>query len=179
MAGGKWAPAPKIKQLESHSLWTEIPKENNRTISGGGWSLSRPQISHSHSQETSLTRPAQKGSLEVQGEWCQEMLYPHAPLVGSILDKRRVTKHGRRYTKSGLLVKSKWLAKRNPDELPHVSDLICCKGTTQELSLWVILCVSPKYCTLFRHFTCFTTFHLCRNSFPKAKKPGPLSLTTD
>ena len=54
--------------VEIHSLWTEIPKENNRTISGGGWSLPRPQISYSQSQQTSPTRPAQKGSLEVQGE---------------------------------------------------------------------------------------------------------------
>ena len=101
VAGGKSPPHPtppsRVKQLEIHSLWTEIPKENNRTISGGGWSLPRPQISHSQSQEISLTRPAQKGSLEVWGEWCQEILYPHVPLVGSILDKRCLTKHGRRY----------------------------------------------------------------------------------
>ena len=62
---------PRVKQLEIHSLWTEkLQDENSKTIKGGGWALPRPHISHSQSQETSLTTHVHvwKGSLEVKGE---------------------------------------------------------------------------------------------------------------
>jgi len=50
-----WAhPLPRVKQLEIHPLVTETPRGE------GGWTLHRPHISHSQSQETSLTTQAQK-----------------------------------------------------------------------------------------------------------------------
>ena len=105
---------PRVKRLESHSLWTKLQVENSKTIKRGDWALPRPHISHSPSQETSLTTHAQKGSLEVQGKWgqgkwcqgkwCQGMFYPNAFSVESTLAKRCVHTHGRilRYTKYGL-----------------------------------------------------------------------------
>ena len=53
-------------------LWRFTPcglkfqDESSRTINGGGWALLRSHISHCRSQETSLTKHAQKGSLEVK-----------------------------------------------------------------------------------------------------------------
>ena len=46
---------PRVKQLEIHSLLTKIPRQESRAIRGGGWTLHRPHISCSQSQETSLT----------------------------------------------------------------------------------------------------------------------------
>ena len=73
--------------------------------------------------------------------------------------------------------KSKWLAKGDPEEMPHISDLNYHKGTT--LSLSPPVCLST--CILFppnKHFTCFTTFHLCGNSFLQSRRARTLSLAT-
>ena len=64
--------------------------------------------------------------------------------------------------------KSKWLAKGNLEEMPLISDSNYNEGTTLQLSLWVCLCVYPHILYFFspnKHLTCFTTFHLCGNSF--------------
>ena len=77
--------------------------------------------------------------------------------------------------------KSKWLAKGNPEEVPHESNSNCHKGGTQWLSLWVCLCVYPYVLyssPLNKYFTTsllsiFVGIFIC-----KANRPGPLSLTT-
>ena len=53
---------------DSFSVDQKLQEENSRTIKGGGWALPRLHISHSRSQETSLTTYAQKVSLEVKVE---------------------------------------------------------------------------------------------------------------
>lgn len=57
---------PRVKQLEIHSLLTKNPREEYRAFKGGGWTLHRPHISCSESQETSLTSHMQKRFLEGQ-----------------------------------------------------------------------------------------------------------------
>ena len=55
--------------------------------------------------------------------------------------------------------KARWLAKRNPEEMPHKSDSNYPEGATLSLSLHMHL----STWTLFlptKHFTCFTTFCL-------------------
>ena len=50
-----------------------------------------------------------------------------------------------------------------------------------QLSLLVHQCVYPHVLYSFspnKHFTCFTTFHLCGNSFLQRWRARPLSLTT-
>ena len=75
--------------------------------------------------------------------------------------------------------KSKLLAKGKAEETPHKSDSNYHEGTTQGHSR--SLCVYPHVLYSFfppnKYFTCFTTFHLCRNSFyAKLKAQG---LVTD
>ena len=75
--------------------------------------------------------------------------------------------------------KSKWLVKGLLEEMPHKSNSNCHIGATQQL--WVCLCVYPTYWTLFspnKHLTCFTTFHLCGNSFLQNQEARASSLTT-
>ena len=73
--------------------------------------------------------------------------------------------------------KARWSAKGNPEEMPHISDSSYHKGATLSLSL--LLCLSTH--TLFppnKHFTCFTAFHLCGNSFLKIQRAKTLPLAT-
>ena len=74
---------------------------------------------------------------------------------------------------------SEWLAKGNPEEIPHKSNAHCHEGATQGLSLWVGLCVCPTSYTLFLLLMtlCFTTVCLCGDSFLHSGRCGPLSLT--
>ena len=51
---------PRVKQLEIHSLLTKNPREEYRAIKGGGWTLYRPHISQSQSQEASPSTQVQK-----------------------------------------------------------------------------------------------------------------------
>ena len=74
--------------------------------------------------------------------------------------------------------KSKSLAKGNPEETPHISDLNYHEGATLSLSL--PMCLSTRTTLCFspnKHFTCFTTFHLCGNSFLQSRRARALSLT--
>ena len=99
----------------------------------------------------------------------------------SILAKRCVRIHGRilRYTKYGLWTRQiKVIGQRNPEEMPHISDLNYHEGRT----LWVRrLCVYPRvlysFFLLINTFTCFTTFRLCGNSFLQSRRARALSLT--
>ena len=69
---------PRVKQLEIHSLLTKIPRQESRAIRGGGWTLHRPHISCSQSQETSLTLHLQKRFLEGQrGVMSRDVLPRH------------------------------------------------------------------------------------------------------
>ena len=68
--------------------------------------------------------------------------------------------------------KSKWLAKRNPEETLHKSNTNCLKGATQGLSL-SSPCVYPHVLWSSppnEYFTCFATSHLCGNSFPQSRR---------
>ena len=65
--------------------WLKLQDKNSRTVKGGGWTLHRPHISHSQSQETSRLHMCRKGSLEVEGQSCQGMFYPQAFAVESIM----------------------------------------------------------------------------------------------
>ena len=75
----------------------------------------------------------------------------------------------------------KWLVKGKPEEIPRISDSNCHEGTAQGLSLSLPMCLST-YTILFfslnEYFTCFTTFHLCGNSFWQSQRTRPLSLIT-
>ena len=68
--------------------------------------------------------------------------------------------------------KSKWLAKRNPEETLHKSNTNCLEGATQGLSL-SSPCVYPHVLCSFppnEYCTCFATSHLCGNSFPQSRR---------
>ena len=73
-------------------------------------------------------------------------------------------------------VKSKWLAKGNPEEMPHKSNSNCHEGATQRLSLQVlsgvyphVLYFSPLINTLLVSLlSIFVGIILC-----KAEEPGP------
>ena len=41
----------RVKHWEIRSLWTETPRENGETVTGGGWALPRSLIPCSRSQE--------------------------------------------------------------------------------------------------------------------------------
>ena len=72
--------------------------------------------------------------------------------------------------------RSRWLAKGNPEEMPHKIDSNHHKGMALPRST----CVSiHTYCTLSpdKHLTCFTTFSLCGNSFLQNWRAKALSLT--
>ena len=88
-----------------------------------------------------------------------------------------------RYIKYGLWTRQiKMIGQRRMEEMPHKYDSNCHEVMTQQLSLPESGYVSiHTYCTLVplnKYFTCFTTFHICRNSFLQGWRPGPLSLTT-
>ena len=77
--------------------------------------------------------------------------------------------------------KSKLLAEGNWEEISHKSSSNRHEGVTQQLSLPESACVYTHvlyYFPLNKCFPCFTTFHLCGNSFYKAEGPESLSLTT-
>ena len=70
--------------------------------------------------------------------------------------------------------KSKWLAKGNPEEMPHISDLNC----HRLCHLSPPVCVSTYAILLFppdKHFTCFITFCFCGNSFLQSQRARALS----
>ena len=76
--------------------------------------------------------------------------------------------------------KSKWLAKRNPEETPHKSNSNCLEGATQGLSL-SSPCVYPHTLCSFppnEYFTCFATFRLRGNSFPQSRRARGLVMST-
>ena len=63
------------------------------------------------------------------------------------------------------------------EEMPHKSNSNCHVGATQRL--WVCLCVCLTHWTLSppnKHSTCFTTFHLCGNSFLQNREARASSL---
>ena len=71
--------------------------------------------------------------------------------------------------------KSRWLAKWNLKEMPHINDL----NYHNSLTLLVCLCLFTH--TIFppnKYFTCFTSFHICRSSFLQNQRAKALSLTT-
>ena len=78
----------------------------------------------------------------------------------------RVTEHIHMNSEPG---KARWLAKGNLEEMPQISDSSYHKG--------MILSLSSPMC-LFTS-TCFTTFHLCGNSFLQSQRPRVLPLATD
>ena len=134
--------------------------KHSKTIKGGGWALPKSNISHSRSQKTSMTTHAQKGSLEVKGEWCQQMLYPQAFAIESILERCACT-HG----------KKQCLIKVQTATLTQIS-------LPLSFSLWVSLCVYLHLLYSFlppnKYFTCFTTFCLCGNYFLHSRKAKAL-----
>ena len=75
--------------------------------------------------------------------------------------------------------KSEWLAKGNPEEIPHKSNANCHEGATQGLSPESARVSLHTSCTLFflLLILCFTTFCLCGSSFLHSGRCGPLSLT--
>ena len=60
-------PTPRLLLIQGKAIGDSSPgsklQDGNRKIKGGGRALTRPRISHSRCQETSLTTHAQKGSL--------------------------------------------------------------------------------------------------------------------
>ena len=75
--------------------------------------------------------------------------------------------------------KSKGLDKGNLEEMPQIGDLNYHKGVT--LSWSPLLFLSTRTLFFFppnKYFTCFTTFHLCGNSFQRSQRTRPLSLIT-
>ena len=75
-----------------HSLLTTISKIR-RATKAGGWTLHRPHISHSGSQDTFL-KHAQKRILRVQRGIMSRDILPRCLLVGSILAKGCICTHG-------------------------------------------------------------------------------------
>lgn len=76
--------------------------------------------------------------------------------------------------------KSKWVAKGNLEEMPHISYLNFHEGTIF-LSLRLVPGSIYTYCSLSppnKHFTCFLTFCLCGNFFLQSQRARALSLTT-
>ena len=78
---------PRVKQLEIHSLLMETPRQEQREIKGGSWTLQRTHISHSRVRRPSQPQMCRKGSLETKLESSQGMFYPEVFSVGSILAK--------------------------------------------------------------------------------------------
>ena len=178
-AGGRWAPHP-----QSKAIGDSFPVDWNSV-----WALPRPHISHSQSWQTSLTAHTQKSSLEVEGELCQEMFYPYAFLVESILAKRWVNAQGMSWDLPNMdceLGKSKWLAKGKQEERLHkVIQTAMSTWLSHSLSLSLSEPASVSihmYCTLF--FLLINTLLASLLSifvgilFCIAKGPRPLSLTT-
>ena len=98
-----------------------------------------------------MTTHVQKGSLEVKGEWCQGMLYPHAFIVESMGGSWDVQNMD--YEPG----KSEWLAKGNLKEMPHKSNSNCHKDATQQHALWVHLCVQCQSVQLLSCVQFFAT----------------------
>ena len=165
----------RVKWLEIHSVWTKTPRceqwdSEERRV---GPALPRPHVPHSPSQETSPSTHVQKRLLGGQkGSYvkgCSLFIW----LFGkSILAKKWVFTHGRilRSTKYGLWTKQvKVIGQRNPGPIEE-----CPMKVIQTTRVW--LSDSPSesahlsihtYCifSLNKCSTCFTTFHLCGNSF--------------
>ena len=73
--------------------------------------------------------------------------------------------------------KARWLAKGNLEEMSCISDSSYHKGVILSLSS---PCVYLQVLfPLNKHFICFTTLHLCENSFLQSQRPGILPLATD
>ena len=118
----RWLPSPPEKSdWRLISCRSKLLEENSRAIEGGSWScldhtflileVRRPLWLHVH----------RKAPWRSKEEWCQEIFYPYAFVVGSILAKRCVCTHGRililRYTNMNCEPgKSKWLAKGKLDK---------------------------------------------------------------
>ena len=88
-------------------------------------------------------------------EWCYVILYPRAWLRNTCTHThthRRILK----YTKYGLTGKLKWLAKGNPEEMPHTSNSNYHMGITKQF--WVCPCVCLHVLYFFpllnKYFTC-------------------------
>ena len=119
----------------------------------------------------------QKGSLEVKGLWCEEMLYPEASLVESFWVKRFECTHARslRYTKYGLWTKANqndW-PKKNHKKRP-IEDIQIAIGFHSEI-LSLPVCLSTHTILFFlSQNTCFITFCLCGNSFLQSQKATAL-----
>ena len=109
---------------------------------------------------------------------------PQASSIESILAKRCLRTMGGSWVIPSMGYepgRSKLLAEGNWEEISHKSSSNCHEGATQQLSLPESACVYIHvlyYFPLNKYFTCFTTFHLCGNSFYKAEGPGSLSPTT-
>ena len=114
----------------------------------------------------------------------RDVPYPYAFLVISTLVNNACIRMGRFWDISNLdceRSKSKWLAKGNPEEMPCQSDSNCHEGVTwHSPSESALVCIHTYY-TLFPHnkyLTCFSTFHLCGNSFLQNPRAKALSQTT-
>ena len=74
--------------------------------------------------------------------------------------------------------KAKWLAKGNLEEMPLISDLNYYECATLSESACVSLHTYLYFFPPNKHFTYFTTFRLCGNSFLQSQRARALSLTT-
>ena len=111
----------------------------------------------------------------------RDVRYPYSFSVKSILANRCLLTHRRipRYTKYGLWPsKSKWLAKGDPEEMPHKSDSNFHDGATQQLSLSLSLpvCLSTPTVLFFLLINTLLASVLpvfVKILFYKAKGPWP------
>lgn len=154
---------PRGKVIRDSFLWTETPRQDIPDQITGGWNLLRPCITCSWSQGTSRPHMCRR-ILEAKGKLCQGMFYPDDFSVKSILGKRCMCIHGRGSWDMQIWTvnpgKSKWLAKRNPEETLHKVNTNCLEGVTQGLFL-SSPCIYPHVLCSFpanEYFTCFATF---------------------
>ena len=129
---------------------------------------------------TSATTYAQKASLEVKEEWCQEMLYPQSFAVESIFTKMCMCTQERslRYTKYGLCTRQiKMIGQRKPErnapyklfKLPQRCDL-----GTLVLSLPVYLSTCTISSSLLINTSILHCFsYLWKYFSAKSKVQGP------
>jgi len=73
---------PQGKASGFHSLWTETPRQDNRTIKRGGWALFGPHISFLEVRRPPLPHRHRKAPR--REELCQEIFYPDTFSVESI-----------------------------------------------------------------------------------------------
>ena len=91
-----WIPIFFKSSWSRRQIWSFSidPNSKIRATKGGGWTLHRPHISHSGSQDTFL-KHAQKRLLGVQRGIMSRAILPRCLLVGSILAKGCICTHGR------------------------------------------------------------------------------------